>query len=286
MCTLNEQVCLLWTHLWIQLIMASSILTKDWWKHIYKCHMMNLKHKYGFVQLCFSCNVWFTNSAEWNKHCQEHVNWSKTLPLQCDLLVFHYTLVCLKLCFFCLSNSTLTASQQMCQFTTWQKWQQHVYKHVQKAIKLIICKHLQCEIVFNSNQNLIHHLKDIHHVKFTKTTKRQQLKFNMQSIDWSAKRLQHTPLNKSLHNKLSVQIKKQSGSAEEKAEFRFFNYNLNTFKPDTDHSCDTSLISIFFSELTQTETPATFINSQSSHNIDSCVLNAWAITYLSLALTA
>lgn len=108
----------------------------------------------------------------------------------------------------------------------------------------------------------------------------------MQSIDWSAKRLQHTSLNKSLHNKLSVQIKKQLGSAEEKAEFRFFNYNLNTFKPDTDHSCDTSLISIFFSESTQTETSATFINSQSSHNIDSCVLNAWVMIHSSLALTA
>jgi len=162
----------------------------------------------------------------------------------------------------------------MCQFTTRQKWQQHVYKHIQKAIKTTICKHLQCEIAFNSNQDLLHHLKDIHHVKFTKATKRQQSKSNTQSIDQSVKRLQHMPLNQGLHNKLSVQMKKWSGSAEKKAEFRFFNYNLNTFKPDTDHSHNTSLISIFFSELTQTETPATFINSQSSHNIDSHLLNA------------
>ena len=259
--------------------MASSIPIKDRWEHIYKCHMMNLKRRSGFAQLCFSCDVWFTDPAGWDKHCQEHLDQPETLPLPCDPLVFRYTLACPGLCPFCLGDSRLPASQRMCQFTTRQKWQQHVYKHVQKATKTTICKHPQCEMAFNSNQDLLHHLDDTHHIEFTKATKRQQSKSETESIGRPAKRVRHTPLDQALHDMLPVQTKERSGSAQGKAEFRFFNYDLDTFKPNAGHSRDTSPTSIFSSEPTRTETPATSVDSgspdsESLHNIDPRLLNA------------
>jgi hypothetical protein len=127
------------------------------------------------VQFCHQCDEWLIDKTAWNLHCQRHLDTPESLPLQCDPLVFRYASACAGYCPFCLGDSRLTATQRMYQFLIRNRWQEHISEHVQELLdsdKAAKCPHPICTISFDSVQDLLHHLQDVHCVMFTKAMKR------------------------------------------------------------------------------------------------------------------
>ncbi|KAJ5663543.1 hypothetical protein N7507_004274 [Penicillium longicatenatum] len=36
------------------------------WLHLYRCHIKHYRASEGFAEMCFECDLWFTNSSEWD----------------------------------------------------------------------------------------------------------------------------------------------------------------------------------------------------------------------------
>lgn len=85
------------------------------WRHIYNCYKKSYN---GFSELCFQCNQWIFGEAQWSDHCRAHLGNHKTLPIQCDPLVYGGVLATAGYCPFCLgdTDTDLPAVVRMRQF--------------------------------------------------------------------------------------------------------------------------------------------------------------------------
>ncbi|KAI0431734.1 hypothetical protein F5Y09DRAFT_340281 [Xylaria sp. FL1042] len=60
-----------------------SIPLQGRWDHVYRCRKGLLKAKHGFAKFCFLCNVWMTSAADWETHCQDHID-DMDVPFRCN----------------------------------------------------------------------------------------------------------------------------------------------------------------------------------------------------------
>ncbi|KAH0541585.1 hypothetical protein FGG08_003933 [Glutinoglossum americanum] len=142
------------------------------WSHIYKCHQEDLEGKYSFAQLCFQCDEWITVRAEWQDHCQRHLDKPETLPVQCDILTYCRTIATAGFCHFCLFDLNKPATERMHQWVHSQTWTDHVNAHFQELKlghpseqeggKALECPDPRCVGAFDSIQNLQFHCQDVH----------------------------------------------------------------------------------------------------------------------------
>ncbi len=106
-----------------------SIDVANRWEHVYCCHKTDLESKYDFAELCFQCNKWIIIEVRWFEHCQCHLNNFEMPSVQCNSLVFHWTLTTAGQCLFCLFNLNLSLSKQFHQFLIKQSWEKHLQEH-------------------------------------------------------------------------------------------------------------------------------------------------------------
>ena len=165
---------------WLIILQFYSISMGNRWEHIYCCHKGNLERKYGFAELCFQCNEWITSGTEWFKHCQHHLIDLKTLSVQCNPLVFHWTLVTAGQCFFCFFNLKLSPTKCFHQFLVKQSWKEHLQEHFwhfedrynwfmeMNESKIVPCPDPCCALSFDLIQDLQCHCQDVHCVECIK----------------------------------------------------------------------------------------------------------------------
>ncbi|KAI9776699.1 MAG: hypothetical protein M1839_009426 [Geoglossum umbratile] len=161
---------------------TNSISSSRRWNHIYKCYQEDLKGKHGFAQLCFQCDEWITAKAEWQGHCQRHLDKPETLPVQCDILTYRRTIASAGFCHFCLFDPNKPATERMHQWVHSQTWTDHVNAHFQELKlersseqeggKALECPDPRCVGAFDSIQNLQFHFQDIHCIPTVRETRR------------------------------------------------------------------------------------------------------------------
>ncbi|RHZ51665.1 uncharacterized protein CDV56_103977 [Aspergillus thermomutatus] len=144
------------------------------WDHIYQCYQAELQKTDGFAELCFQCDTWVTAAAEWNDHCQNHLDDMDTLPVQFNPLTFRHTLAAAGQCLFCLFNRNLPSDRRFKQYLTKQHWIGHLQGHFQELqekfqsdhgqdeTKTQPCPDPRCALSFNTFSEFQCHCKDIH----------------------------------------------------------------------------------------------------------------------------
>lgn len=140
-----------------------SFLPHRQWLHLYRCSKSHYRcySKLQFAEMCFECDTWFTDPGEWELHCFEHLQQPDML-LRCDPLMFRSAPIKAGFCPFCLGNKHLDPSKRMTQFVTNRsEWYAHIQFHV-AGLTRFECKHPACQLDFNSQELLIHHLIDAH----------------------------------------------------------------------------------------------------------------------------
>lgn len=178
---------LLYSPLTRTFLRSISIPVADRWNHVYRCYEADLKRRYGFAMFCFKCSEWITSEADWELHCQGHID-RFDIPLRCDPITFRYALACAGHCPRCLRKSQRPAAQRMYQFTNRARWLQHVQKCMQEDIqsidrtKAIRCPYgPPCSMVLESNQHVWPHLQDHHSVDMPKAGRKRRLGSESQS---------------------------------------------------------------------------------------------------------
>lgn len=133
------------------------------WLHLYRCNKSyHSRHsKLQFAEMCFECDVWFTDPGKWELHCFEHLE-QPDLLLRCDLLMFRNAPIKAGFCPFCLGNKYYTPSRRMVQFiTSAPEWYDHIEFHLAHLTNFR-CRHPACQLQFDSKEHLIYHLMDTH----------------------------------------------------------------------------------------------------------------------------
>ena len=85
--------------------------------------------EYGFAELCFQCDVWVTDKAEWRTHCQTHLDDIATLPFLFNPLTFRKTLAAAGQYPWCAFNPALDPEIRFKQFPYAQPWKEHINEH-------------------------------------------------------------------------------------------------------------------------------------------------------------
>jgi hypothetical protein len=154
---------------------------------VYRCYEADLKRRYGFAVFCFKCSEWITSEADWELHCQGHID-RFDIPLRCDPITFRYALACAGHCPRCLRNSERPAAERMYQFTNRARWLQHVQKCMQEDIqsidrtKAIPCLYgSPCSMVLESDQHVWPHLQDHHSIDMPNAGRKRRLDSESQS---------------------------------------------------------------------------------------------------------
>ncbi|KAJ7648133.1 hypothetical protein FB45DRAFT_1102841 [Roridomyces roridus] len=144
-------------------------------RHVYGCVKKRLQAKGSCSEFCFLCKAgpWFDDAAEWEKHCQFHLN--SQLPTQCNPFSYDKCIASPGFCPFCLGDERLDATTRMRHFVEARQWREHVESHISelgahvsmhKGPPLPLrCPHPrpQCkEETFDSVQRLVFHLQDVH----------------------------------------------------------------------------------------------------------------------------
>lgn len=112
--------------------------------------------------MCFECDQWFTNSSEWEYHCQQHLEAPGDL-LRCDPLVFRNAPIKPGFCPFYLGNSCMSPSKRMLQFVVSPpEWHSHIDKHLKGLTSDYDCKHPACSTRIKTLEELTYHLSDTH----------------------------------------------------------------------------------------------------------------------------
>jgi hypothetical protein len=138
--------------------------------------------EYGFAELCFQCDVWVTDKAEWRTHCQTHLDDIATLPFLFNPLTFRKTLAAAGQCPWCAFNPALDPEVRFKQFPYGQPWKEHINEHFTDLeseeqscggpdeSKSFQCPDTRCGLSFDSVQDLRYHCHDsqgIDLIKFT-----------------------------------------------------------------------------------------------------------------------
>ncbi|OJD24222.1 hypothetical protein ACJ73_04422 [Blastomyces percursus] len=147
----------------ISLDNLSTPATRKRWKHVYRHRRQSLKEQHGYAALCFICHQWVTNKAEFEQHCQHHLDHPETIPLQYGYLDFQGMLASLGYSPIRLLDTTMSASERMKPFLDLQTLKRDLEKYYAafgygKAAR---CG-LHCDMLFNSLSELQHHLHDVH----------------------------------------------------------------------------------------------------------------------------
>ena len=128
--------------------------------------------EYGFAELCFQCDVWVTDKAQWRTHCQTHLDDIATLPFLFNPLNFRKTLTAAGLCPWCAFNPALDPEIRLKQFPYAQPWKEHINKHFTDLEseeqscegpderKTFQCPDTRCGLSFDSVQDLRYHCHD------------------------------------------------------------------------------------------------------------------------------
>jgi hypothetical protein len=143
--------------------------------------------------LCFKCSEWITSEADWERHCQGHID-RFDIPLRCDPITFRYALACAGHCPRCLHESQRPAAKRMYQFTNRARWRQHVQKCMQEEIQsldrtnAIQCPYgSPCSIVLESDQHVWSHLQDYHSIDMPSGGRKPRLDSESQSDTFGVK---------------------------------------------------------------------------------------------------
>ncbi|KAJ5110899.1 hypothetical protein N7532_001434, partial [Penicillium argentinense] len=145
-----------------------GVLMKDYmshrqWLHLYRCHKAyySCHNKLQFTEMCFECDIWFTDAGEWETHCSQHLEKPTTL-LRCDPLIFRNAPIKAGFCPFCLGNKDLSSSRRMFQFIiSPPAWHSHIQGHLTE-LNSFKCTHPACLLDFDDKELLIFHLMDTH----------------------------------------------------------------------------------------------------------------------------
>ncbi|OAQ63869.1 carbonic anhydrase [Purpureocillium lilacinum] len=144
------------------------------WQHAYDCHESYYKATSSFAKFCFHCSKWVAGQGEWKHHCQSHID-SGDIPFRCDPIVFRHAVACAGYCPVHLGRQDLPAHQRMTQYVDKSSWKRHLSDCLPAYImgqdpSNFACPHTLCPAVFNSSDDLWHHLEDVHSVPKPKTS--------------------------------------------------------------------------------------------------------------------
>jgi hypothetical protein len=146
------------------------------WLHLYRCYCKRARQMgtSDFAELCFECDLWCTDRAEWEQHCQEHLDKPEEL-LRCDPLMFRNAPVKAGYCPFCLGNTDLQPQQRMRQFIIDRsEWYNHIESHFQEFEDECGCSHPACQTQYDNLGDLHYHLWDCHYYRPLRGQKRGQ----------------------------------------------------------------------------------------------------------------
>ncbi|KAG8874535.1 hypothetical protein FRB98_008358, partial [Tulasnella sp. 332] len=144
-------------------------------RHVHGCVKKRLQAEGSYGEFCFLCKAgpWFDDAAEWEKHCQFHLN--SQLPTQSNPFSYDKCIASPGFCPFCLGDERLDATTRMRHFVEAPQWRERVESHISELGALVFvhegpplplhCPHPrpQCkEETFDSVQRLVFHLQDVH----------------------------------------------------------------------------------------------------------------------------
>lgn len=107
---------------------------------------------------CFFCNKWFSDETSWAVHCKETLT-SRELPMELGWGKV-YGAIIPGYCIICLWNCSISCSERIRAFTDRQEWEDHVASHDISALS--ICPDPRCSQKFDTGQDLVNHIHDIH----------------------------------------------------------------------------------------------------------------------------
>jgi hypothetical protein len=104
-----------------------SMSTDKRWRHIYRCRIADLCQQYGYARFCWlGCFRWFTTAAEWEQHCQGHLDDPDSLPVQWGPLTFRGALAIPVLCGWCLFDTALLPLQRLTPCLDRERFHDHI----------------------------------------------------------------------------------------------------------------------------------------------------------------
>lgn len=137
------------------------------WKRVFNCVLESSKQGYKFVDFCFLCQEPVAGKAEWEDHCQAHIQLN-LLPSRCNPLIYRYATVSPGRYLVCMHNQNLSASKRFFGFKHQTWWEKHINtcfaSYVSQACRehQILCPDSDCTECFETEQEAWYHLQDIH----------------------------------------------------------------------------------------------------------------------------
>lgn len=250
-----------------------SIPIADRWKHVYRCYEADLKKRYRFAMFCFKCSEWITSEADWELHCQGHIDRFDT-PLRCDPITFRYALACAGHCPRCLRKSERPAAERMYQFTNRARWLQHVQKCMQEDIqsidrnKAILCPYgPPCSMLLESDLHVWPHLQDYHAIDMPNAGRKRRFDSKSETDTSTVKSDTDRPKRPRLQGKRYIKSEPLSGTFN----YDFINHSaadLDSSSSDTTKS-PTTASTRSSCETTRYSSPASSIEYSSAYGRSS-----------------
>ncbi|QKX60504.1 uncharacterized protein TRUGW13939_07649 [Talaromyces rugulosus] len=142
--------------------------TRERWRHVFGCGRKDRQRRHGFAQFCWlGCARWFTAEADWEEHCQGHLD-ADDWPVQWGLLIFEKSLAVPGTCPWCRLDTTKSAATRLRQFWDQKDFSSHIEAHLveYQASACIRCPAHEtwhcASSTFTSVLDLRCHLQDTH----------------------------------------------------------------------------------------------------------------------------
>ena len=138
---------------------------------MHSCLHSQYEMYHGSAEFCFRCSSWLKGDGEREEHCGRHID-TNDVPFRYDPVRIRNAVVCAGHCPVCLWQSPdLSPPKRLKQFLDKAVWKRHVfsclYRHMaeQEHRSTLRCPDERCcTLLFPSQDDLWHHLQDIHSI--------------------------------------------------------------------------------------------------------------------------